>query len=84
MIVQKQAKQIVAKHKTQPPHQIWLGLSAGRAPEDDIQVTTNSLSCASSLPLRVQSSFCVTDGLCMLTAGKAQSYTATMATNIGN
>ena len=86
MIVQKQAKQIVAQHKTQPPHQNRLGLSvgaAGRAPEDDTQVTTNHLSCASSLPLRVQSSFCVTDGLCMLTAGKAQSYTATMAINNG-
>ena len=86
MIVQKRAKQIVARHKTQPPHQNRLGLSvgaAGRAPEDDTQVTTNSLSCIISLPLRVQYFFCV-DSLCILTAGKAQSYIATMAMNSGN
>ena len=63
MVVQKQAKHIVAQHQTQPPHQNRLGLSvgaAGRAPEDDTQVTTNSLPCIISLPLRVQSFSCVT------------------------
>ena len=87
MIVQKQAKQMVAQHKTQPPHQNRLGLSVGatgRAPQDDTQVTAYSLPCVTSLPLRVQASLCVTGSLCMLTAGKAQSYIATAGINNSN
>lgn len=46
MLLQKQAKQTVAQHKSQPPHQNRLGLpvgASGRAPEDDTQVITGSL-----------------------------------------
>lgn len=53
MALQKQAKQLVAQHKTQPPHQNRLGLpvgAIGRAPEDDTQVTTSCLQIAPHSP----------------------------------
>ena len=46
-MLQKQAKQLVAQHKTQVPRQNRLGLpvgAAGSAPQDDPQVTVASLA----------------------------------------